>query len=305
MFVQSENFIEAHNGTPDQISVFGQESNATTWRLARLNLAIRHIEAQLEWGDSFRKDGFKSLLADFVLANPPFNISDWGGEQLRDDPRWTYGIPPVGNANFAWLQHIAHHLAPNRGLAGVVLANGSMSSQQSGEGQIRKAMVEADLVDCMVALPGQLFYATQIPVCLWILAKNKAAKPFRDRRKEVLFLDARKLGTLVDRVHRELTDEDIAKIAGTYHAWRGQKVPGGKYADVPGFCKSATLAEIAAHDFVLTPGRYVGAEEVEDDGEPFDGKMKRLVAELEGQLAEGTRLDTQIRQNLKRLGYGG
>jgi type I restriction enzyme M protein len=303
MFVQSEKFLEAHGGKTGDISVFGQESNSTTWRLAKLNLAIRHIEAQLAWGDSFRKDEHKALKADFILANPPFNISDWGGEHLRDDVRWKdYGTPPVGNANFAWLQHIAHHLAP-AGVAGVVLANGSMSSQQSGEGAIRKAMVDGDLVDCMVALPGQLFYATQIPVCLWFLAKNKAAKPFRDRRKHVLFIDARKLGTLVDRVHRELTEDDVTRIAGTYHAWRGQK-GAGKYADVAGFCKSATLEEIAAHDFVLTPGRYVGAEDVEDDGEPFDAKMKRLVAELEGQLAEGARLDAEIRKNLRGLGYG-
>jgi type I restriction enzyme M protein len=303
MFVQSEKFLEAHGGKAGDISVFGQESNATTWRLAKLNLAIRHIEAQLAWGDSFRKDEHKSLKADFILANPPFNISDWGGEHLKDDVRWKdYGVPPAGNANFAWLQHIAHHLAP-AGVAGVVLANGSMSSQQSGEGQIRKAMVEADLVDCMVALPGQLFYATQIPVCLWFLAKNKAAKPFRDRRKHVLFIDARKLGTLVDRVHRELTEEDVAKIAGAYHAWRGEK-GAGKYEDVAGFCKSATLEEITAHDFVLTPGRYVGAEDVEDDGEPFDAKMKRLVAELEGQLVEGARLDAEIKKNLRSLGYG-
>lgn len=304
MFVQSEKFLEAHGGKAGDISVFGQESNATTWRLAKLNLAIRHIEAQLAWGDSFRKDEHKDLKADFVLANPPFNISDWGGEHLTDDVRWkNFGVPPAGNANFAWLQHIAHHLTPTGGVAGVVLANGSMSSQQSGEGAIRKAMVLADLIDCMVALPGQLFYATQIPVCLWFLTKNKSAKPFRTRKKEVLFIDARKLGTLVDRVHRELTEADIAKIAGAYHAWRGQK-GAGKYEDVAGFCKSATLDEIAAHDFVLTPGRYVGAEDVEDDGEPFDAKMKRLVGDLEAQLAEGARLDAQIRKNLKSLGYG-
>jgi type I restriction enzyme M protein len=304
MFVQSEKFLEAHGGKAGDISVVGQESNATTWRLAKLNLAIRHIEAQLAWGDTFRKDEFKDLKADFILANPPFNISDWGGEHLRDDVRWKhYGVPPAGNANFAWLQHIAHHLEPSRGVAGVVLANGSMSSQQSGEGTIRKAMVEADLIDCMVALPGQLFYATQIPVCLWFLAKNKAAKPFRDRRKQVLFIDARKLGTLVDRVHRELTEADLARIGGAYHAWRGQK-GAGTYVDEAGFCKSATLEEIAAHDFVLTPGRYVGAQEVEDDGEPFDAKMKRLVGELEGQLAEGAKLDAQIRKNLRSLGYG-
>ena len=304
MFVQSEKFLEAHGGKAGDISVFGQESNATTWRLAKLNLAIRHIEAQLAWGDSFRKDEHKDLKADFVLANPPFNISDWGGEHLTEDVRWkNFGVPPAGNANFAWLQHIAHHLAPTGGVAGVVLANGSMSSQQSGEGTIRKAMIEADLIDCMVALPGQLFYATQIPVCLWFMAKNKSAKPFRSRKKEVLFIDARKLGTLVDRVHRELTEADVAKIAGAYHAWRGQK-GAGKYEDVAGFCKSATLAEIAAHDFVLTPGRYVGAEDVEDDGEPFDAKMKRLVGDLEAQLAEGARLDAEIRKNLKSLGYG-
>jgi type I restriction enzyme M protein len=304
MFVQSEKFLEAHGGKAGDISVFGQESNATTWRLAKLNLAIRHIEAQLAWGDTFRKDEHKDLKADFILANPPFNISDWGGEHLTEDVRWkNFGVPPAGNANFAWLQHIAHHLAPTGGVAGVVLANGSMSSQQSGEGAIRKAMVEADLIDCMVALPGQLFYATQIPVCLWFMAKNKSAKGFRSRKKEVLFIDARKLGTLVDRVHRELTEPDLAKIAGAYHAWRGQK-GAGKYEDVAGFCKSATLDEIAAHDFVLTPGRYVGAEDVEDDGEPFDAKMKRLVGDLEVQLAEGARLDAEIRKNLKSLGYG-
>lgn len=229
-------------------------------------------------------------------------MSDWGGEHLRDDVRWKYGAPPVGNANFAWLQHIAHHLAPS-GIAGVVLANGSMSSPQSGEGAIRKAMVEADLVDCLVALPGQLFYATQIPVCLWFLAKNKATKPLRDRKEEILFIDARKLGTLVDRVHRELSEHDIARIAGTYHAWRGQK-GAGTYADVAGFCRSATLKEIRAHDFVLTPGRYVGAEEMDDDDEPFESKMRRLVEAFEGQLAEGTRLDAEIRKNLRSLGYG-
>jgi type I restriction enzyme M protein len=305
MFVQSEKFAEAHGGRREDIAVFGQEWNATTWRLAKMNLAIRGIEANLgpEWADSFRNDLHKGLKADFVLANPPFNISDWGGEHLREDARWVYGAPPVGNANFAWLQHIAWHLGTN-GVAGVVLANGSMSSQQSNEGEIRKKMVEEDLVDCMVALPGQLFYATQIPVCLWFLAKNKGDKRYRERRGEVLFIDARKMGTLVDRTHRELTEEDIAKIARTYHAWRGQKEQGA-YEDVPGFCRGVKKEEIRQHEWVLTPGRYVGAEEAEDDGEPFEVKMKRLVGELEKQFEEGRRLEGVIRANLAGLGYGG
>lgn len=310
MFVQSEKFIEAHGGKAGDVSVYGQEWNPTTWRLARMNLAIRGIEANLgvQWADSFRHDQHKTLKADFILANPPFNISDWGGEHLRDDVRWAYGVPPVGNANFAWLQHILWHLAPN-GRAGVVLANGSMSSQQSGEGLIRKAMVEGDVVECMVALPGQLFYATQIPVCLWVLSKNKAPKGLTDRRKQVLFIDARKMGQMEDRVHRFLTDQqdpegEIQRIARTLHAWRGQK-EAGKYEDIPGFCKSTSLDEIQGHDFVLTPGRYVGAEEAEADDEPFDEKMKRLTAKLEEQFAEGARLEKEIRKNLKGLGYGG
>ena len=236
MFVSSEKFIEAHSGKLGDISIYGQESNYTTWRLAKMNLAIRGIDAQIAHGDTFHNDRHPDLKADYVLANPPFNDSDWRGELLRDDKRWVYGVPPAGNANYAWVQHFIHHLAPT-GLAGFVLANGSMSSNQSGEGEIRKAIIEADLVDCMVALPGQLFYSTQIPVCLWFLARNKRTGGFRDRRGETLFIDARKLGTMVDRVHRELTDDDIAKIAGTYHAWRGDK-DAGEYADVPGFCKS-------------------------------------------------------------------
>jgi type I restriction enzyme M protein len=304
MFVQSKKFVEAHGGKLGDISVFGQEWNPTTWRLAKMNLAIRGIEANLgpEWANSFQNDLHKGLKADFVLANPPFNVSDWGGEHLREDVRWMYGAPPVGNANFAWLQHIVHHLSPN-GTAGVVLANGSMSSQQSNEGAIRKSMIEADVVDCMVALPGQLFYATQIPVCLWFLSRNKADKRFRDRRGEILFIDARKLGVMTDRVHRELTPDDVDRIARAYHSWRGEK-EAGVYEDVAGFCKSAKLEEIAGHDFVLTPGRYVGAEGVEDDGEPFDEKMKRFVAKLEDQFAESSRLGTAIRANLKGLGYG-
>jgi type I restriction enzyme M protein len=228
---------------------------------------------------------------------PPFNDSDWRGELLRNDKRWVFGTPPAGNANFAWVQHFNHHLVPN-GTAGFVLANGSMSSNQSGEGEIRKAIVEADLVDCMVALPGQLFYATQIPVCLWFLARDKRNGRFRDRRGETLFIDARKLGTMVDRVHRDLNDNDIAKIAGTYHAWRGEKDP-DQYADVPGFCKSASLDDIRKHGHVLTPGRYVGAGAAEEDDEPFDEKMRRLVAVLLEQQTVAARLDAAIAANLR------
>ena len=306
MFVQSEKFVEAHGGRIGDVSIYGQESNHTTWRLAKLNLAIRGIDANIAHGESFHADAHKDLKADYVLANPPFNDSDWNGQNLREDARWKYGVPPTGNANFAWVQHFIHHLAPN-GMAGFVLANGSMSSNQPGEGEIRKAIIEADLVDCMVALPGQLFYSTQIPVCLWFLAKNKGAdakRGFRDRRKQTLFIDARKLGTLIDRVHRELTDADLQKITSTYHAWRGDKGV-GCYEDVAGFCKSATTADIAAHGHVLTPGRYVGAEEVEDDGEPFEEKMNRLVTELNAQFAESAKLEQAIEANLKGLGYGG
>ena len=261
MFVQSEQFIEMHGGRRGAVSIFGQELNYTTWKLCQMNLAIRGIEARIELGDSFHDDKLRDVRADFVLANPPFNVSDWGGEQLRDDVRWQFGVPPAGNANFAWVQHFVHHLAPH-GTAGFVLANGSMSSNQSGEGEIRKALVEADLVDCMVALPGQLFYSTQIPVCLWFLARDKSNGRLRDRRGETLFIDARKLGRMADRTHRELTDEDIARVAGTYHAWRGEP-DAGEYADVPGFCKSAALEEMRKHGHILTPGRYVGAEAAE------------------------------------------
>jgi len=294
-----------------------------------MNLALRGIEADFgpENADTFRRDLHPDLRADYVLANPPFNDSDWFRND--DDVRWQFGVPPKGNANFAWVQHFIHHLAPH-GMAGFVLANGSMSSNQSGEGEIRQKLIEADLVDCMVALPGQLFYSTQIPVCLWFLAKNKKGEPsplgrgqgegkglrLRDRRLQTLFIDARKLGTLIDRVHRELTDADLQKIVSTYHAWRGDALlpsPSGRragdegnpaYADIPGFCKSATTLEIAAHGHVLTPGRYVGAEEVEDDGEPFEEKMARLIKELNAQFAESEKLESAIRANLKGLGYG-
>ncbi len=301
MFVQSVEFLRAHasgNGNGGKargdISIYGQESNYTTWRLARMNLAIRGIEGQIAQGDSFHDDRHPDLKADFILANPPFNVSDWGGERLREDRRWVHGAPPKGNANFAWVQHMVHHLAP-KGVAGFVLANGSMSSNQSGEGEIRKNLIEADLVDCMVALPGQLFYSTQIPACLWFVARG------RRRRGEILFLDARKLGRMVDRTHRELTDEDLTRIAETYHAWR--KGEDG-YADEPGFSKSAPLAEVRKHGHVLTPGRYVGAAPVEDDGEPFEAKMKRLAGEWRAQQAEAKRLDTEIAKNLELLGFG-
>ena len=466
MFVSSEKFIEAHSGKLGDISIYGQESNYTTWRLAKMNLAIRGIDAQIGHGDTFHHDAHPDLKADYVLANPPFNDSDWRGELLKDDKRWVYGVPPAGNANYAWVQHFIHHLAPT-GLAGFVLANGSMSSNQSGEGAIRKAIIEADLVDCMVALPGQLFYSTQIPVCLWFICRDKSGKPspglrspspsgrgargegYRDRRGEVLFIDARKMGTLVDRTHRELTDDDLAKIAGTYHLWRGDPhpasghpLPGGEghyrggfnfsglveaarelrnkqtpaetimwellrdrrcenlkfrrqhqigdyiadffcndrklvieldgkchrgssqarkdktrdaylksvgmmvlrvqneeffdnterilqqianacyppsppgrgpegegpgarfYVDMPGFCRSATLDDIRKHGHVLTPSRYVGAEEIEDDGEPFEEKMKRLTAMLREQQTTAKKLNTAIAANLKELGYG-
>jgi type I restriction enzyme M protein len=338
MFVQSEKFVEAHGGKLGDISIYGQESNPTTRRLAVMNLALRGIEADFgpEHADTFRRDLHPDLRADYVLANPPFNDSDWFRKD--DDVRWRYGVPPRGNANFAWVQHFIHHLAPaapgsSGGMAGFVLANGSMSSNQSGEGDIRRALIEADLVDCMVALPGQLFYSTQIPVCLWFICRDKSAKPspaaarhplplgegrLRDRRRQTLFIDARKTGTLIDRVHRELTEADIEKIVGTYHAWRGDKVAQAsslqsdddrkleacatlQYKDVPGFCKSATTDEIAQHGYVLTPGRYVGAEEVEDDDEPFEEKMPRLVAELEAQFAESARLEKAIRANLRSL----
>ncbi len=303
MFVQSEEFIAAHGGKLGDISIYGQESNYTTWRLAKMNLAIRGIDGQIAHGDSFHNDCHADLKADFILANPPFNVSDWGGERLREDKRWKYGVPPAGNANFAWVEHIVHHLAPS-GIAGFVLANGSMSSNQSGEGEIRKNLIEADLVDCMVALPGQLFYSTQIPACLWFLARDRKDGKFRDRRGHLLFIDARKLGRMVDRTHRELTDEDIDRIADTYHAWRGEK-DAGVYADVPGFCKSAPLDEIRKHGFVLTPGRYVGSEAQEDDGESFEKKMKRLTATLREQQGEAAKLDAAIAANLRELGMAG
>jgi type I restriction enzyme M protein len=306
MFVQSEKFVLAHGGRVGDLSIYGQESNNTTWRLCKMNLAIRGIDGNIgpHSADTFHNDVHYDLKADFILANPPFNISDWGGDRLREDARWKYGVPPTGNANYAWVQHMVHKLAPS-GIAGFVLANGSMSSNQSGEGEIRRQLVEQDMVDCMIALPGQLFHTTQIPVCLWFLARNKKNGKFRDRRGETLFIDARKRGVLVDRTHRELSEVEIARIAKTYHAWRGEK-DAGKYADIAGFCKSASLEEITSHGHVLTPGRYVGAEETEDDDDmPFDERMEQLTAKLKGQFAESAKLEKAILKNLASLGFTG
>jgi type I restriction enzyme M protein len=303
MFVQSEAFVETHGGRIGDIAIYGQESNHTTWRLAMMNLAVRGIDAEIRWNSegSFHKDELPDLRADYILANPPFNVSDWGGERIREDARWRFGTPPAGNANFAWLQHIVHHLKPT-GTAGVILANGSMSSTQNGEGEIRRAMVDGDVIDCMVAMPGQLFYSTQIPVCIWFLARDKSNgvardRKLRDRRGEILFIDARKLGHMVDRTRRELSDEDVARIAGTYHAWR----EGTDYTDVPGFAAAANHETIASHGYVLTPGRYVGAEEAEADSTPFVERFAVLTALLEDQFAESDRLTATIRERLANV----
>lgn len=300
MFVQSEKFIEAHGGKLGDVSIYGQESNPTTWRLAAMNLAIRGIDFNLgkEPADTFTRNQHPDLRADYILANPPFNISDWWHGSLEGDPRWAYGTPPQGNANYAWLQHMLHHLGP-QGRAGIVLANGSMSSSQNSEGDIRRAMVEADVVEVMIALPGQLFFNTQIPACLWFLVKQKPL-----RKGEVLFIDARKLGRMISRVQAELSDEIIDRIAATVAAWRGEPTENGEpYADQPGYCRSVPLAEIAEHGHVLTPGRYVGAEAVEEDDEAFADKMQKLTEKLGEQMAKGAELDALIRQKLGGLGY--
>lgn len=301
MFVQSEKFVQEHGGRVGDISIYGQESNQTTWRLCKMNLAIRGIEADIHWNNegSFLNDAHKDLKADFILANPPFNDSDWRGELLREDVRWKYGAPPPGNANFAWIQHFIHHLSPI-GIAGFVLSNGSMSSGTSNEGEIRKNIVEADLVDCMIALPPQLFYNTMIPACLWFIARDKKNHKFRDRRGGILFIDARDMGVMLDRRHRELTEDDIKKISDTYHAFRGE---GGIYEDIAGFCKAASVEEIRKHDHILTPGRYVGTVEDEDDGEIFEEKMKQLVSDLKGQIEEENRLNEEIRKQLKNVRF--
>jgi type I restriction enzyme M protein len=297
MFVQAEKFLESHEGEGSDISVFGQELNERTWRMAKMNLAIHGLSGNLgsRWGDTFARDLHPELRADFVMANPPFNIKDWS--RSESDPRWKYGVPPVGNANYAWIQHILSKLAPG-GTAGVVMANGSMSSNSGGEGQIRAEIVEADLVSCMVALPTQLFRSTGIPVCVWFFAKDKG-----ERAGEVLFIDGRNLGHMVDRAERALSDEDIARIAGTFHAWRRIESDAAleEYVDVPGFAYSATLAEIKVADYALTPGRYVGAAEVEDDGEPIEQRLERLRAELETQFAESARLAEVVREQLGRV----
>ena len=308
MFVQSVKFIDAHvtgNGNRGnakrEISIYGQESNYTTWRLAKMNLAIRGIEGQIAHGDSFHNNRHPDLRADFILANPPFNVKDWGGDRLADDKRWQYGVPPKTNANFAWVQHMVHHLAPG-GIAGFVLANGSMSANQSGEGEIRKNLIEANLVDCMVALPGQLFYSTPIPACLWFISRDRSGGKLRDRRGEILFIDARQLGKLVDRTHRELTPQEISKIADVYHRWRGK---GTKYADEPGFFRSVVLEELREHDHVLTPGRYVSAPPKVDEGESsLTDQMKCLVSQLREHQVESNRLDESIANSLKNLGFG-
>ena len=301
MFVSSEKFVKAHGGNVNDLSIYGQESNPTTWRLCRMNLAIRGIEGNIgeHNADTFHNDLHKDLKADFILANPPFNISDWGGEKLRNDARWQYGVPPVGNANYAWIEHMIHHLSPT-GIAGFVLANGSLASNTSGEGEIRKKLIEKGLVDCIVAMPPQLFYTTQIPVCLWFIARDRHNHKLRDRHDEILFIDARKMGTMVSRKNRELTDEDIKKISDTYHAWRTKE---GKYEDIKGYSKSAKIEEIEKNGFVLTPGRYVGSDYVEEDDEVFEKKMKRLTAELSAQFKESKELEERVRKNLKKIGF--
>ena len=307
MFVQADKFIKAHGGVRNDISVFGQEMNPTTWRLAKMNLALRGIDANLgaQWGDSFGNDQHPDLRADFIIANPPFNIKEWGGENLRDDARWQYGTPPAGNANYAWIQHMLHHLAPT-GTMATVLANGSLSSKTSGEGEIRKNLVEADLVECIVAMPDKLFYTTGIPVSIWFLTKDKTAqavkseRPQRDRRGEILFIDARQLGSMVTRTVKELSDEEIAKIADTYNAWRGEPDI-GPYEDVPGFCASMKLADIRTHDHVLTPGRYVGSEDAEEDSEPLDAKIQRLRETISRGFGERSALQSTVVSALKAI----
>lgn len=312
MFVQSEKFVEAHrdhyNGKSRGIdklfervvSIYGQESNQTTWRLCKMNLAIRGIDStNVLWNSegSFLNDAHPDLKADFVIANPPFNDSDWSGELLRNDGRWKYGVPPVSNANYAWIQHFLYHLSP-KGTAGFVMAKGSLSSKTNGEGEIRKNIIEAGLVDCIVNLPAKLFLNTQIPACLWFLSREKETNPNHPRRNKILFIDARNMGTLINRRTRELTDEDIRKIADTYHSW---KKDDGSYEDIPGFCKSATLDEVRELDYVLTPGRYVGLPEEEDDFD-FEERVKKLTAELKEQMEESKKLDERIKENLAKVG---
>ncbi|RDB36872.1 MAG: SAM-dependent DNA methyltransferase [Spirobacillus cienkowskii] len=302
MFVQSIKFLDAHGGKKGQLSIYGQESNPTTWKLCKMNLAIRGLEGDLGEmnADTFHNDQHRDLKADYILANPPFNISDWGGEMLKDDQRWRYGVPSAGNANYAWLQHMVHRLAPN-GVAGIVLANGSLSSNQSSEGEIRKKMLEADIIDCIISLPGQLFYSTQIPASLWFISRNKKTAPNQKNRSgKVLFIDCRKMGIMTSRVNRELTDSEIKEVGRLYHAWRGEKEC-GTYQDKAGFCKSVTLDEIEKNGWVLTPGRYVGAEDVVDDEGSFEEKFNKLKNELIGMFKKTQCLAIQIENELNRL----
>lgn len=302
MFIQSEKFVEEHQGRIDNLSIYGQELNSTTWKLCKMNLAIRGLDGNIgpHHGDTFHDDLHKTLKADYVLANPPFNISDWGGDKLTEDVRWKFGIPPEGNANFAWLEHIVYHLSP-KGVAGVVLANGALSSNTSNEGEIRKNLINAHLVDAIVAMPDKLFYSTGIPVSLWILRRDKKeSSKFKDREDEILFIDARNLGEMVDRRHRELSKEDITKIADTYHNWRNLN---GTYEDIQGFCKSSKLEEVRENEYILTPGRYVGIEEAEDDGIPFEEKMDTLTKELSELFKKSRDLEEEIKKNLGGLGY--
>ena len=298
MFVQSEKFVETHEGKLGDIAIYGQESNQTTWRLCKINLAIRGIDSNIQWGNSFTEDKHRDLKSDYILANPPFNDKDWKAELLEDDQRWKYGVPPKRNANFAWVQHFIHHLSPT-GIAGFVLANGSMSAGGQ-EGKIREKIVRADLVDCMVALPSQLFYNTGIPACLWFLSRDKSNSNFRNRQGEILFIDARKMGHMADRTHRELNDEAVQEIAQVYHNWRGE---GEEYKDVRGFCKSVNIDDVKKHDYILTPGRYVGFAEQEEDPEEFKEKMRRLTIELSEQFKKSEKLEKEIKFNLKELGY--
>jgi type I restriction enzyme M protein len=303
MFIMSEKFIEGHRGRVEDISIFGQESNQTTWRLCRMNLAIRGIDGtQVKWNTegSFLNDLHPHLKADYILANPPFNQSDWGQEQLKNDPRWQYGTPPSGNANYAWMQHMIYHLAP-KGIMAMVLANGSLSSQTSNEGEIRKNILKANLVDCIVMLPKQLFYNVGIPACIWFIDRDKGGNGERERKDEVLFIDASEIGYMRDRTHREFTEEDIKKIANIYHNWKKKD---GKYEDVKGLCKSSTLEEIKDNNWVLTPGRYVGIPEIEDDGISYEEKMTKLVKELKEQMEESKELDEKIKKSLEEVGFG-
>lgn len=302
MFVQSEKFVAEHGGKTGDISIYGQESNPTTWRLCKMNLAIRGIEGNLgsSDADSFHNDQHKDLKADFILANPPFNDSDWSGERLRDDVRWKYGTPPTGNANYAWIQHFIHHLSPT-GIAGFVMANGALSSNTSNEGKIRESLIKAGLVDCIVALPDKLFYTTGIPASLWFVSRDRYDHKFRDRHEEILFIDARKLGKMIDRRHRELTEQELKQIYDAYHNWRNKN---GKYSDVKGFCKAAKIEEVEKNGYVLTPGRYVGTDFEMEDDEVFEEKMKRLTNELSQQFTDSKKLEKKIKENLEKIGYG-